>query len=101
MNIFDLSLKLKGFPIRDARKKLREIQSIEPALFANYIDRSRWEIFKYHSENNRFYIDFIKESKIECWEDIPIIRKSDMQGGLEKRLSNNFTVKNVYRNNTS
>lgn len=73
------------------KEKLREdVQS--------YLVKSRHDIVEYHHENNSFYQDFLGQKKISCWEDIPIMTKVDLQQPLEKRLSKDFKIKEVFVN---
>src|SRR5690606_22394346 len=100
MNLFENTLKFNGFPINEAKKKLKEIQQIPENNYKNYILKAREEIVKYHLQNNSFYRDFVG-SKNLAWENIPVMTKSHLQQPLEDRLSDNFTKKAVYINKTS
>ena len=100
MNITDFSLKLNGFPIKDAQKKLHEIQSISESDFEAYINQAKKEIVTYHLKNNSFYSS-INKGKFTSWNALPILTKKELQIPLQERLSKNFTSKNVYVNKTS
>lgn len=100
MNLFENTLKFNGFPIAEAKEKLKEIQQIPEKGYKDYIFNARAEIVQYHLQNNPFYRSFIgTESK--DWENIPIMTKSHLQRPLEDRLSKKFTKKRVYINKTS
>ncbi|HIB36702.1 phenylacetate--CoA ligase family protein [Mesonia sp.] len=101
MNWFDFTLKLKGFPIEEAKKHLEKIQAIPEAEYANYIEEKKQEILDFHLQHNSFYKDLLKNKKIEKWEDLPILTKKDLQQPLKHRLSEGYTEKNVYVNKTS
>lgn len=101
MNIFDFTLRIKGFPIQEAQTRLREIQQIPETEYANYIEKARAEILQYHLQNNPFYKNFIGDNTISRWEDVPILQKKDLQIPLTERLSNDFNLKNVYKGKTS
>ncbi|RCU58920.1 phenylacetate--CoA ligase family protein [Oceanihabitans sediminis] len=101
MNLFDLSLKLNGFPISKARLALEEIQNIKDTDFEAYIFQKRKEILDYHLQNNSFYKEIIKNADIKDWKDVPVMTKRDVQRPLEQRLSKGFSTKNVYISNTS
>lgn len=101
LNLFELSLRINGFPIRESKRHLRLIKDIPEAEYQQYIEEKRQEIFNYHQENNSFYKNFIGDVKITCWEDIPILTKTDLQIPLQQRLSTGFTKKNCYINKTS
>ena len=101
MNWFDFTLKLKGFPIEEAKKHLEKIQAIPEAEYANYIEEKKQEILDFHLQHNSFYKDLLKNKKVEKWEDLPILTKKDLQQPLKDRLSEGYTEKNVYVNKTS
>ena len=99
--MFELTLKLSGFPIKEAKKHLQKIQEIPEDRYEAYIIEQRQRIVKYHLEHNSFYKSFIDENSVEKWEEIPIMQKNDLQIPLNDRLSNGFTTKNCYINKTS
>mgnify|MGYP006199910867 FL=1 len=101
MNLFETTLKINGFPIAAAKRKLDEIQQINEEIFGEYIKNARNEIVDYHLKNNPFYKNFVGKTDISNWENIPIMKKSDLQRPLNERLSKGFTEKNVYVNKTS
>lgn len=101
MNWFDFTLKLKGFPIEEAKKHLEKIQAIPEAEYANYIEEKKQEILDFHLQHNSFYKDLLKNKNVEKWEDLPILTKNDLQQPLKDRLSEGYSEKNVYVNKTS
>lgn len=100
MNLFESTLKFNGFPIAEAKEKLKIIQQIPEDNYRNYIYNARAEIVQYHIQNNPFYRNFIGDENVD-WENIPIMTKSHLQQPLEDRLSERFTKKSVYINKTS
>ena len=101
MNWFDFTLKLKGFPIEEAKAHLKKIQAIPEENYADYIERKKKEILDFHLQYNSFYKNLVKDKKIEKWEDLPILTKKDLQQPLQNRLSEGYSTKNVYVNKTS
>ena len=101
MNLFELSLKMNGFPIKEAKTRLLEIQSISEKDYSTYIFEKRQEIFDFHLKENPFYQDFIGAKSISSWEDIPVMQKSHLQHPLQERLSNGYKENSVYVNKTS
>ncbi len=101
MNLFELTLRFKGFPIAEAKKHLEEIQKVSENDYTAYIDKQRMSIFEYHQRENSFYQNFIGASSFSNWNEIPVMQKSDLQRPLAERLSNGFSKKNVYINKTS
>lgn len=100
MNITDFSLKLNGFPIEDAQKTLSKIHSIDARDYETYITKKKEDIVNYHLKHNSFY-QSICPNGFSTWEELPILTKSDLQAPLKERLSNGYTLKNIYVNKTS
>ena len=101
MNWFDFTLKLKGFPIEEAKVHLDKIQAIPEENYADYIEAKKQEILEFHLQHNSFYKNLVIDKKIEKWEDLPILTKKDLQQPLQDRLSEGYSTKNVYINKTS
>jgi phenylacetate-CoA ligase len=101
MNLFELTLKVNGFPIAAAKRKLNDIQQIEDNNFGEYVKNARKEIVNYHFKNNTYYKNLVGNADLSVWENIPIMTKSNLQIPLEERLSKGFSSKNVYINKTS
>ncbi len=101
MNLFELTLRLNGYPISEAKKHLLKIQNINDSEYEAYVHRQRQEIVKYHLENNPFYKSFIGNTSTDSWKDIPIMQKKDLQISLQKRLSKGYSSKSCYINKTS
>lgn len=101
MNLFDFTLRLKGFPVREARKHLKEIQSLSNDAFLEYQEIHKQKIVQYHIKYNPFYAKLTQDINPKKWHTIPVITKSDLQQPLENRLSKGFSKKNVYINKTS
>jgi phenylacetate-CoA ligase len=100
-NIFDLSLKLSGFPMKKAKSELETILAIPEQDFEKYILDKRKEIVDFHLKNNASYLEFFGKSTFENWNELPIMTKKDFQKPLVERLSNGFTPESVYVNKTS
>ncbi|TYB78774.1 phenylacetate--CoA ligase family protein [Bizionia myxarmorum] len=101
MNLFDLSLQFNGFPIKKAEQVLKGIHELSEIEFDNFIHQKKKDIVAYHFKNNPFYKDFVKNADITDWNSIPVMTKYDLQKPLEERLSDGFSLKNVYINKTS
>ena len=99
--MFDFTLRIKGFPIAEARKRLKEIQQIPEASFTDYIENAKAEIVQHHLTNTPFYKQFLDSTDVSAWERIPILRKKDLQIPLSDRLSKDFSLKKVYTGKTS
>ena len=101
MNLFELSLRWKGFPLEEAKKQLKYIQSIPENEYGAYIEQQRMALLQHHLTHNPFYQGFCANRSVLKWKDVPIMQKSDLQKPLKERLSNGYTPKNVYVNKTS
>jgi phenylacetate-CoA ligase len=101
VNIFDWSLKFKGFPLAEAQQKIEEIQAVSEADFEQYIHRQKEKILQHHFRSNPDYRNFIGDKLPLRWEDIPVMAKPNLQKPLSARLSKGFSPQNVYVNKTS
>mgnify|MGYP003108850314 CR=1 FL=1 len=101
MKLFDFTLRMKGFPIREAQERLQEIKQIPAEGYQDYVETTRSEILQYHLQQNSFYTNFIGTTKVSSWEDIPILRKKNLQVPLQERLSKGFSLQKVYTGKTS
>lgn len=101
LNLFDLTLQFKGFPIKEARKRIAETNAISENDFSIFTEQLKTEIVDYHLRENSFYKKFIGAKNIAEWEDIPILKKEHLQIPLKQRLSKGFSQKNTYQGRTS
>ena len=101
MNLFELTLKLNGFPIKEAKKHLQKIQEIPEDQYEDFVVKQRNSIVDFHIKNNPFYKSFIRDAPLDNWENIPIMQKKDLQTPLKERLSKGYAVNNCYINKTS
>lgn len=101
LKLFDLSLKLNGFPIKEAKAQLQQIIDLSEEEFKVFLEQQKKEIAQYHLDNSPFYRELAKIKTFENWEDLPILQKSNLQKPLKQRLSKGYTLDNIYRNKTS
>ena len=91
--------------MQKALTEFEKIQAISDADFEEFIIQKRKEIVEYHLKNNESYREFARKSsfnpEVSGWNELPVMTKKDFQKPLEERLSEGFTVKNVYVNKTS
>ena len=99
--LFNLTLRLNGFPIREAELELDTIFKLSDAEHQAFLAKKKSEIVTYHLENNAFYKTLVGKTSIENWNDLPVLNKYHLQKPLAERLSKGFTIKNVYLNKTS
>jgi phenylacetate-CoA ligase len=101
LKLFDLTLKLNGFPIQKAKAELRKIISIPEEEYASYIEQKKTEIVNFHLKNNSNYRQFVGEKTFEKWDNLPIMTKKKFQKPLLETLSVGYTKKSVFVNKTS
>jgi phenylacetate-CoA ligase len=99
--LFNLSLQINGFPMKEAKSELRKIQSIPEQEFEVYFENKKQAIVDYHLKNNSFYQKLVGKTTFNTWNDLPVMTKKDFQKPLIERLSTGFSLKNVYVNKTS
>lgn len=101
MNWFSLSLQLNRFPIKKAKNALEEIKKIPEREYDAYVERKKQEIVDYHLKHTPFYRNFFGAEAYSSWEEVPVMKKKDLQRPLEERYSNSFSSKNSYVGKTS
>ncbi|WP_293891754.1 phenylacetate--CoA ligase family protein [Flavobacterium sp.] len=100
-NFFNLSLRLNGFPIKEASAELKKIMTISEIDYGNYSNQKKKEIVDYHLRHNKSYQNFVGKTSVDHWDELPIMTKKDFQKPLAERLSEGFTPATVYVNKTS
>lgn len=101
MNLFDFTLRFKGFPIGEATRHLDEVQSLSDDAFVDYLEKQKQEIVQFHLKNNTFYAGLAQGINPADWNSIPVLTKGNLQQRLENRLSKGYSKKKVYINKTS
>lgn len=101
MSFLELSLKLKGFPLQEAEKELEKIKKLSDPDFRKWHEKKRWDIVKYHFENNEFYRSRFGDKLPERWEDIPLLVKTDYQRSGFNLISKSYNKKDIYSGYTS
>lgn len=100
-SIFDLSLKINGFPIKEAKAELLKIVHFSETEHLNFIEAKKKEIVDFHIQNNPFYQELVGLKKSDSWAELPVLNKKNLQKPLSERLSNGYSPKNIYINKTS
>src|SRR6478752_3383303 len=100
-NLFNFTLLLKGFPMREATAEFEKNQSIPSEEYERFITDKKKEIVEFHLNNNKSYRDFLGKNSFSNWNELPVMTKKDFQKPLAERLSDGFTPKNIYINKTS
>jgi phenylacetate-CoA ligase len=95
---FKYSLKLKGFPVKEALLEYAQLCSNQPNSNQRAFLRS-----KFFEHKNLFYQNFLNSNgvkNIQKWEDIPIIQKRDFQVNIEQIIRGG-SLKNLHIHSTS
>lgn len=101
LKLFDLSLKLSGFPIEEGKKQFDEILAVPKSEYEAFLEKKKAEIVNFHLQHNSFYRELNGGKAFDNWNDLSVLTKKDFQKPLSERLSSGFTLKNVYINKTS
>jgi len=101
LNLFDLSLKLSGFPIEEGKKQFEEILAVPESEYEVFIEQKKKEIVNFHLQNNSFYRDLNGSEIFNNWNDLPVLNKKNLQKPLAERLSKNYPESKVFVNKTS
>ncbi|TDE55167.1 phenylacetate--CoA ligase family protein [Flavobacterium sp. GT3P67] len=99
--LFDLSLQLNGFQMKEAKAELRKIVAFSEKEHEVFVENKKTEIVNFHLQNNTFYKDLAGMTTFTNWEDLPVLNKKNLQKPLLERLSKNYSPKNCYVNKTS
>lgn len=101
MNLFDLTLKLNGFPLDTAKQELVALHAKSEVEFEASVRLKQKAIVDYHLKNNAYYQNLVGNLSVSDWKTIPVMTKRDLQVPLSDRLSRGFSPKSVYVNKTS
>lgn len=101
MNLFEFLLEILGYPINSAIRELNKVQNLSIGEFKYFQKNKRWNIYNYHCEKNPFYSNFIKNKSIKKWEDIPILKKRDINIPLSNLISNDYKKRDLRISSTS
>ena len=100
LNIFNYTLKINGFPMKEAQIEFEKNLQISESEYQKFIEEKRNEIVQFHFDNNTFYKNLVGNAAISEWNNLPILTKKNLQVPLQERLSKGFE-KNIYINKTS
>ena len=101
IRFFDWSLRINGFPMKEATTEFNAIISLSETEHQQFIESKKREIVAYHLQHNPYYRHFVGNNDSKNWNTIPVMTKKDFQKSLSERLSEGFTEKTVFKNKTS
>lgn len=99
--MLEFVLKLKGYPLNQAERKLNQLKLLDAKAFEDWQEKKRWEIFRFHALHNPFYKTIVKGTDLSDWNSIPTMEKGDFQGKLKDRISLPYRNVSNYIANTS
>ncbi len=99
--LLNLVLALRGYPLKKARRYLRQIQQLNPADFREWQEKKRWNAARHHFEHNKTYRSLFSAGFPDTWAQLPIVRKPTLQGNLDDLITAPFTRDQIYLGNTS
>ena len=100
-SLFETFLRISGYNLQAARKRLRSIQQMDVDAFKLWQSDSKWKIARFHYENNEVYKRKVGPKFPDRWEDLPIMQKTDFQEDMDKLLSRGYSQRTTYTANTS
>ncbi len=100
MSIFEKYLKSQGYDVSKEYSKIAKLASLNNEEIKKWQDLARWEIVKYHFENNQFYKKHIGKLP-EVWDQLPLVDKEDFLKNEENMLTKSFKKKDLYSADTS
>ena len=90
-NLFDLTLKINGFPMKEAQLEFEKNLQISESEYQKFIETKRKEIVQFHIENNPFYKKLVGNSDSSNWNNLPILTKKNLQVPLQQRAEVTLT----------
>lgn len=101
MSFFETLLKIKGFPIDEAKQKIADISNLRDEELSKFQEEKKWEIFNTHFQNNPFYKNKCNNKIPSSWNEVPIMKKKDLQVPLETIINPQYKINQLYTSKTS
>lgn len=94
-------LRLKKYPLDEARLELQRIQTLSKDEFLHWQEMKKWDIVKYHHTYNPLYRKLVGKCLPDDWSELPIIKKKDLQIDLNFLISEGINHKDLHFGTTS
>ncbi|MEP0713216.1 MAG: phenylacetate--CoA ligase family protein [Algoriphagus sp.] len=94
-------LNFQGYPLEKAQQEMLRIQSFSKDEYYAWQENKKWELVRFHHQHNPFYRKFVGATLPDRWEDIPILRKNDLQVNSSNLISNGLKSKDLHFGSTS
>lgn len=94
-------LVFQKYPLAKAQEEMKRIQSFSKEEYLTWQEDKKWELVRFHHENNLFYQKLVGPKLPDRWEDLPIITKKDLQANSELLVSQGIGKKDLHFGSTS
>ena len=76
---YNFLIKSLGYNYEKACIELNKIQALSKDELKFWQKKKKWEIARFHFDNNEFYKKIVGPFFPDAWEDLPILKKEDLQ----------------------
>ena len=87
--------------MQEAQREYAKIKAIPSEMYSDYLSVQKKAIVDFHVKYNPLYRELLQGKSDLTWESLPIMTKKHFQKPLAERLSQGYSLKNVYINKTS
>lgn len=87
--------------MKEAKTELQAILSLTDQEHSLFLENKKREIVNYHLATTPFYKGLVESDVFTDWDKLPILTKKNLQVPLKDRLSEGFSLKEIYVNKTS
>jgi phenylacetate-CoA ligase len=101
MSTFELILKINGFPIKKAKKKLVELNQFSFSQILKNQEEQKWNIFHEHFNHNPFYKELCNGKIPKDWHEVPVIQKKDLQKPIAQMINPIIHKKDLFLSKTA
>ena len=88
---YNFLIKILGYDYEKACIELNKIQMFSKDELKFWQTKKKWEIAKFHFNNNEFYKKIVGRFLPDIWEDLPVLDKEDFQS---YHLLSSLNIKN-------
>ncbi|NVJ86772.1 MAG: phenylacetate--CoA ligase family protein [Algoriphagus sp.] len=94
-------LRLKNYPLDKAFVELDRIQSFSKEEYFQWQEKKKWDLVKFHHNHNPLYKKLVGKYLPDSWEELPIVKKKDLQQNSDLWLSEGINKKDLHFGSTS
>ena len=100
-NLFKNVLQLLGYDMYKAINDLSIIKSYDEDQLRSWQNKQKWDIAKFHYQNNPFYKKLVGNYFPDNWNDLPILNKNHFMDENFNFISKMYSTKSLYVAKTS